>query len=135
MNGLWLAFTRAAAFILLCGAPSPVPAETIKPVFQGVLPDPAGKSFTVVEVDFAAASKADPHRHGQAFVYAYVLSGAVRSQLEGEPPKIYQAGQSWSEPPGAHHIMTENISPTEPARLLVVFVAKAGEPLKTSDSH
>ena len=133
MNGLSRNFAVKIAAIVLLGASSPAPAETIKPVFQKDLPDLAGRSFTVVEVDFTAGSKADPHRHGQAFVFAYVLSGAVRSQLEGEPSQIHHAGQSWSEPPGAHHLVTENISPTEPARLLVVFVAKAGEPLKTSD--
>lgn len=135
MKGLSRNFALRIAAILLLGASSPASAETIKPVFQEDLPDLAGRSFTVVEVDFAAGSKADPHRHGHAFVFAYVLSGAVRSQLEGEPPQIYHAGQSWSEPSGAHHLVTENISPTEPARLLVVFVAKAGEPLKTSDSQ
>lgn len=108
-------------------------AEEIKPLFSRDLPNVEGKSFTVVEVDFAAGSRAEPHRHGQAFVYAYVLSGAVRSQMAGEPVRTYRAGQSWFEPPGARHLLTENVSLTAPARLLVVFVAKTGDPLKTSD--
>jgi catalase len=87
----------------------------------------------VVEVDFAPGTKADAHRHGQAFVYAYVLSGEVRSQLEGQSARTYSAGQSWFEPPGAHHVLTENLSATAPARLLVVFIAPAGAPLKISD--
>jgi catalase len=118
---------------LLCATSSPIQAETIAPVFKHELPGAAGKSFTVVEVDFPARNKADPHRHGQAFVYAYVLSGAVRSQLAGEPAQTYLAGESWFEPPGAHHVLTENLSRTKPARLLVIFVANAGEPLKTAD--
>ena len=108
-------------------------AETVAPVFQESLPNIAGKTFTVVTVDFAPGTRAVPHRHGQAFVYAYVLQGSVRSQLEGQPAQTFTVGQSWSEPPGAHHVLTENPNASEPARLLVVFVADSGASLKTDD--
>jgi catalase len=124
----------ASLCALLCAASLPVAAEQIKPVFQHELPDGKGKAMTVVEVNFDAGAKADPHRHGEAFVYAYVLSGAVRSQLAGEPARIYSAGESWFEPPGARHLLTENLSRTAPARLLAVFVADRDAPLKTPDS-
>ncbi|NDJ90762.1 nectarin 1 [Mycolicibacter kumamotonensis] len=66
---------------------------------------------------------------------AYVISGAVRSQLEGEPAHVYQAGETWSESPGAHHIVSENASATEPAELLAVFLVDTGDhPLTTDDS-
>jgi hypothetical protein len=66
-----------------------------------------------------------PHRHGSAFVYACVLEGAVRNQLEGEPMRTYHQGANWIEQPGAHHVATENASNTEPAEFLVVFVVVA----------
>jgi hypothetical protein len=44
-----------------------------------------------------------------------------------------QAGQDWFEAPGALHRLTENVSSTEPARLLVVFIADTGTPLKTAE--
>ncbi|WP_165189157.1 cupin domain-containing protein [Caulobacter soli] len=108
--------------------------ETVKPLFQQALPNVPGKTFTTVIVDFPPGVEAVPHRHGDAFVYAYVLSGVVRSQLEGEPVKTYQAGQFWSEPPGAHHLATVNASATAPARLLVTFVADTGVALKVDDA-
>ncbi len=108
-------------------------AEDIKPLFQQALPNIQGKTFTAVEVDFAPGAKAEPHRHGQAFVYAYVLEGSFRSQLAGEPARTYDVGQSWFEPPGADHLLTENLSPSKPARLLVVFVSNTGDPLKTPE--
>jgi catalase len=120
----------ACAAAVLTG---PTLAETIKPLFQLELPNVEGKSFTAAEVDFAPGTKADPHRHGQAFVYAYVLSGTVRSQLAGEPARTYRAGQSWFEPPGADHVLTQNISRRRSARLLVVFVSNPGDPLKTAE--
>jgi catalase len=107
-------------------------AEDLKPLFQHSLPNVEGKSFSAVEVDFAPGAKAAPHGHGQSFVYAYVLEGSIRSQLAGEPARTYHVGQSWSELPGASHLLTQNISRSKSARLLVVFVSNAGDPLKTA---
>jgi catalase len=133
MRALRQWYASASLSALLLAGSLPVLAEQIKPVFQHELSDAAGKTITVVEVDFEAGAKADSHRHGQAFVYAYVLSGTVRSQLAGEPVQTYSTGQGWFEPPGARHVLTENPSRTIPARLLVVFIANPGEPLKTPD--
>ncbi len=114
---------------------APHSSETLAPLFQQTLPNVPGKTFTSAIVTFPPAARAVPHRHGDAFVYAYVLEGAVSSQLEGEPAHVYHQGENWSEPPGAHHLATENTSPTEPAKLLVVFIATTGEQLKVDDPH
>ena len=115
--------------------PPAYPSETLAPLFQQVLPNVPGKTFTSAIVTFPPAARAVPHRHGDAFVYAYVLEGTVSSQLEGEPAHVYHQGENWSEQPGAHHLATENASTTEPAKLLVVFIATTGEPLKVDDHH
>ncbi len=109
------------------------PSETLAPVFEQVLPNVPDKTFTSAIVTFPPAARAVPHRHGDAFVYAYVLEGTISSQLEGGPARVYHQGENWSEPPGAHHLATENTSPTDPAKLLVVFIATTGEPLKVDD--
>lgn len=129
-----LAAVAAGCLSTVLAMVEPAAAETIAPVFQQALPNPAGKTMSVVTVDFAPASRAVPHRHGQAFLFAYVLQGTIRSQLEGQPPQTYAAGQSWPEPPGSHHVLTENLSATEPARLLVVFIADPGAALKVDDA-
>jgi quercetin dioxygenase-like cupin family protein len=64
-----------------------------------------------------------PHRHGSAFVIAYVLSGSIRSKVNNGEEKIYHAGESWTEMPGDHHVIGENASETEPAKLLATFIA------------
>jgi quercetin dioxygenase-like cupin family protein len=139
-NGLLV--TAVAAVVVSCGAPAaqpqtgsaPVhPSETLTPMLAQTLPNIPGKTFTSAIVTFPPAARAVPHRHGDAFVYAYVLEGAVSSQLEGQPVRMYREGQNWSEPPGAHHLVTENASETEEAKLLVVFVASTGEELKIDD--
>ena len=109
------------------------PTEAFKPLLQQELPNVKGKSFTSATVSFPPGAKALPHRHGQAFVFAYVLQGSVRSEIEGQPTKTFRAGEYWVENPGAHHVRTENVSTTKPAKLLVTFVADTGAELKVDD--
>ncbi|MEU8875279.1 cupin domain-containing protein [Streptomyces javensis] len=109
------------------------PTETVKPLLQQPLPNVKGKTFTSMVVDFPPTARAKPHRHGKAFVYAYVLEGTVRSKLAGKPVRTYRQGENWVERPGAHHVLTENTSRTERAKLLVVYVSNTGDRLKVDD--
>lgn len=125
---------RLLILVLLGAGPVPPPAESVRPLAAHSLLDSGGKRFTAVEVTFPPGARAAAHRHGRAFLYAYVLEGEVRSQIEGEPLRTYKTGQSWIEKPGAHHLVTENTSANLPARLLVTFVSQGTEPLKTPDA-
>lgn len=126
---------RLAALLLLMSVPATAAPseETFAPLVRRALTGIEGKTFTAVVVTFPPGAKAVPHRHGTAFLYAYVLEGTVRSQFEGEPVQTYTVGQGWIEEPGAHHLATENASTTAAARLLVTFVADEDAALKTPD--
>jgi quercetin dioxygenase-like cupin family protein len=123
----------AVAFALLGSALYPAlaqdaPRQTVTPAFKGAIPNIPGKSLVAVVVNYPPGAKSTSHRHApSAFIYAYVLSGAVRSQVDDQPVKVYQAGEGWSEIPGAHHRVSENASDTEPAKLLAVFVVDSNE--------
>jgi quercetin dioxygenase-like cupin family protein len=94
------------------------------PVFRQKMPNVPGKTMTVVSVEYEPGGGSAAHRHpASGMVFAYVLEGSIRSQLEGEPIKVYHSGEHWSEPPNAHHVVSENASNTEPARLLAIIVA------------
>jgi quercetin dioxygenase-like cupin family protein len=68
------------------------------------------------------------HTHPQsAFIYATVLEGAIRSQVNDGPVTTYKAGESFSELPGDRHRVSANASDTEPAKLLAVFVLDTNE--------
>jgi quercetin dioxygenase-like cupin family protein len=123
-----------SCYLLLIVANAHGPGESITPKRQQPIPNIPGKTFTSVIVNFPPGAKADSHRHGEAFVYAYVLSGKIRSQLDDEPAKIYQTGEDWFEPPGVLHRVTENVSKSKPAKLLAIFVADTGAPLKTPET-
>jgi quercetin dioxygenase-like cupin family protein len=109
--------------------------EQVKPVFEHVIPNAKGKSMAAVVVSYAPGGKSWAHHHApSAFVYAYVLSGAIRSQVGEEPAKVYRAGESFYEVPGSHHRISENASDKEPASLLAVFVVDSNDkPLTTPE--
>jgi quercetin dioxygenase-like cupin family protein len=89
-----------------------------------------GKRITTVIVEFPPGGYSPAHHHGGS-VTVYVLSGAIRSQLEGQTPIRYKAGESFFEPPGAIHLLAENASASEPARILAVLVADEDAALTT----
>jgi len=110
-----------------------VEAETVRPSFEAAIPNIPGKSMIVVEVDYAPGAASPSHIHANsAFIYAYVISGEVESKVNDGETRIYRAGESWSEPPGARHSVSRNASKTAPAKLLAVFVLDTGDsPLTT----
>src|SRR4051794_5053309 len=94
--GLVLAAT--ALGVSLAGAQE---AEKVKPVFQHELPNAKGKSMVAVLVSYPPGAKSAAHHHApSAFIYAYVLSGSIRSQVDDGPAKVYGVGESFYEMPG-----------------------------------
>lgn len=97
--------------------------DSVKPNFSHAIPNIPGKSLVAVEVSYPPGGASMSHRHAHsAFIYAYVVSGQVVSQVEGQPARTYKAGEAFYEDPGAHHLVSRNASQTEPAKLLAVFV-------------
>jgi quercetin dioxygenase-like cupin family protein len=104
-------------------------------VFDHVIPNIEGKSIVAVLVKYPPGGKSPAHHHARsAFIYAHVLSGAIRSQVDDEPAKVYQAGEGFYEMPGSHHRISENASDRDPASLLAVFIVDSKDkPLTTPD--
>src|SRR5262249_56569355 len=96
----------------------PVLAEdAVSVLMKRQLADMTGKEGTVITVDYAPGAESEAHVHPGS-VFAYVLEGAVVSQLEGERPVTYTKGQSWYESPKKPHVVSKNASKTETAKLL-----------------
>jgi quercetin dioxygenase-like cupin family protein len=111
-------------------------------LFSAPLADAPGKNLVVVELEFAPnpepPSTPENHRPGHRHpgsVYVYVTGGAVRLGVEGQPVQVVQTGGSFFEAVGAHHIITENASATEPARAIAVMIVPDGAPLTTRDEE
>jgi len=97
--------------------------QTTTPAFREAIPNIPGKSLVGLVVNYppGGATRAHYHPHS-AFVTGYVLSGSIRSRVNDGKTQVFRAGESWTEPPGAYHPISENASATEPASLLAIFV-------------
>ena len=107
--------------------------ETVTPHFRQTIPNIPGKSLVALVVDYTPGGASPSHTHAKsAFIFAYVLSGEIESQVNDGPKRVYRAGESFYETPGSSHPISSNASKTEPAKLLAVFVVDAyDKPLTT----
>src|SRR5580704_15210682 len=97
-------------------------------VYQHELPSVPGKSMKGVLVEYGPGGYSPCHTHPKsAFIYATVLEGAIRSQVNDGPVTTYKAGQSFSELPGDRHGVSADTSQTQPAKLLAVSVVDTNE--------
>ena len=97
-------------------------------IYEHELPNVPGKSMKGVLVEYDPGGFSSAHTHpNSAFIYATVLEGAIRSQVNDGPVKVYKAGESFSEMPGDRHGVSENASKTKPAKLLAVFVVDSSQ--------
>jgi quercetin dioxygenase-like cupin family protein len=97
-------------------------------VYDHELPNVPGKSIRGVLVEYAPGGSSEAHTHpASAFIYATVLEGAIRSQVNDGPVRVYKAGESFSELPGDRHGVSENASRRKSAKLLAVFVVDTAQ--------
>ena len=125
VTAAWFAAGLGAAILqpTMIGSANAHDAETVKKIFAQHLPNVPGNSMTAFVVEYAPGGKGAAHHHSGS-VFAYVLEGEIRSQIsDGQPAKVYKAGEFFYEPPGSDHLVSENASATKPAKLLAVFVA------------
>ena len=132
MNYLGLILAAIALGVLPCRSQN---MELVKVIFEHAIPNIDGKRMVAVVVTYPPGGKSAAHHHARsAFIYAYVLSGAIRSQVGNEPARVYRVGECFYEAPGSLHRISENASDNDPASLLAVFVVDSKDnPLTTPD--
>jgi len=125
----------SAAIAIATAAPASAHdvGDNVTPNFQQAIPNIPGKSLIAVVVDYPPGGASVPHTHAKSsFIYAYVISGSIESKVNDGATRVYRAGESWSEPPGASHPISRNTSKTAPAKLLAVFVVDTDEKALTT---
>lgn len=105
------------------------PASQSKPLGEHPLgPAFEGWQGTILEVVYPPGAASAAHQHpGPTF--GYVVSGRISWAIDGNEPRVLEAGMSFFEPMGSVHSTAANASQTEPAKLAVVILGKPGEPL------
>jgi quercetin dioxygenase-like cupin family protein len=129
MRRLLIAAAVYAASVLAAEAAEPAAHQAkVSVVFDQALPNVPGKSMKGVLVEYGPGGSSPAHIHApSAFIYATVLEGAIRSQVNDGPAKVYHKGENFSEKPGDRHAVSANASATEPAKLLAVFVVDTAD--------
>ena len=119
--------TLSLAALLMLAAVVPARATQDDTLLTTALTQAPGQSLEALRVSYAPGEASKPHSHDRD-AYVYVLDGQVRSQVEGQALRVYEAGENWFEPAGARHLVSANASTTAPATILVVFVGKPHVP-------
>ena len=102
------------------------PSEKVTVLQDQMLKNVPGKKALMIEVDYEPGQSSIAHKH-EGTAMAYVISGDIVSQVKGEQPVTYKAGQYWYEPAGSEHLVSKNASATQPAKLLVFMVLSPDE--------
>ncbi|MCW1247518.1 cupin domain-containing protein [Pseudomonas sp. SAICEU22] len=97
------------------------PSEKVQVLQEKLLKNLPGKKAMMLTVDYAPGQSSIAHKH-DGTAMAYVLEGAITSQVKGEPAITYKAGEFWYEAAGSEHLVSKNASATQPAKLLVFMV-------------
>jgi len=128
MRFIFSAAYAALAIVTTTPAAGHGVGEMVTPHFQQTIPNIPGKSLVVVIVDYTPGGASPSHIHAKsAFIFGYVLTGKIESQVIDGPRRVYRAGESFYETPGSRHPVSRNASKTRPAKLLAVFVVDTDE--------
>ena len=108
--------------------------QTAVTVLQEVMPPDvaAGSHGMTIVVEFPPGDPGSPpHRHsGPAF--GYVLEGEMLFELEGEPPRVVKAGETFWEPGGDPiHYSDGNARDDITLRYLVTMLCAPGQQMLT----
>ena len=115
----------SAAIAIATAAPASAHdvGDKVTPNFAQAIPNIPGKSLIAVVVDYTPGGASPSHTHAKsAFIFGYVLSGEIESQVNDGPKRVFRVGESFYETPGSRHPVSRNASKTKPAKLLAVFV-------------
>ena len=87
-----------------------------------------GREMIQSRVDVEPGSPAIRHTHpGEEIIY--VLAGSLEYQIDGQPTKVYNAGEALTVPAGAIHAVRN--TGTGNAAELATYVVEKGKPLLT----
>ena len=120
-----IALAIVGAALAQTGAPlQPSPVKRT-PIGKADVP---GSNYEVITamVELQPGFKTGRHSH-PGTVMVQMLEGEFMLALDGQPEKIFSAGQSFEVPNSAIH--NEGAAGTKPAKLIAVYVVEKGKPL------
>lgn len=119
-----------ALVVALAPAAAQAPGLGVRVLVRRDLPAMDGQQLTgdLTELVLQPGFTGGAHKHNYG-IYAYILEGAVISQLDSEKPVTYTKGQVFFESPGQLHALFKNPSRTESAKVLVFHIGEKSKPI------
>jgi quercetin dioxygenase-like cupin family protein len=120
---------RVFILYLVCIAPSCSIAQQVQvtPLMSKDINEFPGKEGTMISVEYAPGASEPVHRHS-AYVFVYVVEGAVVMQIRGGKDMTLKAGQTFYEAPTDVHVIARNASTTKPAKFIAFLVKDKDAP-------
>jgi quercetin dioxygenase-like cupin family protein len=132
-----IAFFARGRFQTGAGAAQDKAALAFADVIKQSLSDPELKDYEMVSrlmtVPPGFADQVS-HRH-DAELFGYVIEGEVEIQLAGGPVAAYGQGRMFYESRNTVHSLLRNRSGEKAAKILLLFVAKKGRSLYTTEKQ
>lgn len=102
----------------------------IKEIFKRAHPELSDKEVLVKRIELQPGASAPPHVH-PGMVIGYVERGSIEFQLKDGPLLKLKTGDTFFEPPGAHHMVAKNLDPANVAVIIAFVENPKGAPLST----
>jgi quercetin dioxygenase-like cupin family protein len=111
----------------------PAPAAAVTQILVQPLADLPGREVRVSLVDRPPGSSSPPHRHPGHHTFGYVIEGSYEFAVDGQPARLLKAGDSFYEPPTAHHSTSRNPSSASRTKIIVFMLADQKNPSTVAD--
>jgi quercetin dioxygenase-like cupin family protein len=117
-----------AILISISGCIGASAAELNPPFTMDLPPLQDNQEVVMLVVEYQPGHIGSPHRHnGHTFVY--VMEGQIVMQVEGQPEKVLNPGDTFYENPDDIHVVGRNASNSESAKFLVFLIKTKGDPI------
>ena len=118
----------ASNFVRSSAAQAPAASGTTQQLLTQPLADLPGREVRISLLERKPGSSSPPHRHPGHHTFGYVIEGTYELGLNGQPPRILKAGDTFYEPPGALHSVSRNPSTESNVKFVVFMVADQKNP-------
>ena len=108
-------------------------AGGVQQILTQPLADLPGREVRMSLLDRGPGSASPPHRHPGHHTFGYVMEGTYEFAIDGQPPRLLKAGDTFYEPPGAIHSTSRNPSTDRRLKILVFMVADEKNPSTVAD--
>ena len=121
--------TAAALCVLALAATALAQSPMIKRTMLGRIdvPDSNREAVTAI-AEIAPGGAAGRHTH-PGVETSYVMEGSATLLIDGEPPRLLKAGDSFTIPMGKVH--DAKVEGNTPLKVIVTYVVEKGKPLAT----